>query len=179
MSESHNEQHELERITSRKTAGEPPPLPLNDDALRESWLALGRLLDASGDDFDEAALVANVRRATSKQTARRPTNLLRWAAGLAIAASLLAAALVWRLSGEEGEKPIAHDAAPAPSRDLTLSEAMSHERYAWNDSLDERLADAGEQLIYAAADWRGYEAPYAALDQRMQDLSESLGEDPL
>jgi hypothetical protein len=177
-----NDEHlaELERITARE-AETPPHARLENEApLRESWLALGRLLDAANDDFDEAALVAKLRPATPAAISQaRPRA--RWIGAAAIAASLLTAAIAWRVVSDRDR--LANESAPAArptAGGSSLPETtLHHEHYAWDDSLDERIAEAGEQLIDTSAEWRGYDAPYAAVDQRLQDLTESLGDEPL
>jgi hypothetical protein len=176
-----NDQHlkELERITGREPAGEPLRAEGEETLLRESWLALGRLLDAANDDFDEAALLARLRieAPEEKSASRRSRPLTRWIGLAALAASLLAAAIVWRLA--IGDRDPAAITSQTASNESSSQKDPFAEQFAWDDAFDERLADAGEQLIYAAGDWRGYDAPYAAIDQRLQDLTEALGDEPL
>jgi hypothetical protein len=183
-----NDEHlaeELERITAREAAGETPPhARLEDEAsLRESWLAFGRLLEAANDDFDEAVLAAKLRPAApaNNHHSRRLKPLARWIGIAAIAASLLGAAIVWRVAIGNRERLVGESASPAQRTpgDSLLPETTLDDQYAWDDSLDERIAEANEQLIYTAAEWRGYDAPYTAVDQRLQDLTESLGDEPL
>jgi hypothetical protein len=140
-------------------------------------------LEAANDDFDEAVLVAKLRAATpaALHHSRSRKPLAQWIAIAAIAASLLAAAVAWRVTTGDPERLAGESAPPAEQTpgDSLLPEVTLDDQYAWDDSLDERIAEAGEQLIYTAAEWRGYDAPYAAVDQRLQDLTESLGDEPL
>jgi hypothetical protein len=183
--DEHLEQ-ELEWITSRASADEPSSHALHEDdtALRESWLAFGKLLETASDNFDEAELVAKVRStaAVGIPPSQRSKQLARWIGMGAIATSLLAAAITWRLGGGDRERLTRDSAAPAEQTEFEsspLREEISNEQYAWDDSLDERIAEAGYQLMSVQSDWRGYDAPYAAIDQRMQDLTEALEDEPL
>jgi hypothetical protein len=178
-------EEKLARITARERDGELSPRDEEGESLRESWLAFGRLLEAASDDFDEAALVAKIRSAATAEaiSSSRSAPRTRWIGLAAIAASLLIAAAVWRFANRDREQAprdsVVQRTQDQPSGSSAAEPSAFDEQYSWDDSLDERIAEASEQLIYTAAEWRGYDAPYAAIDQRMQDLHEALGDEPL
>jgi hypothetical protein len=182
---------QLERITALDPPGAASlsePAEEEAAALRESWLAFGRLLESANDDFDEAVLLARVRGGAviHPTPSQAKSSRGRWVWAIAAAASLVAAIIVWRAATEPRERP-AHDPAAQDraiaSRDPALPDANSTRllaaENAWDDALDARIADAGEQLIDVRGDWRGYDAPYAAVDRRLQELSDAVGDESL
>lgn len=148
-----------------------------DAELRECWLAWERLLESTEEDFDEAALLAQVRRAVAETQAApvRHSLVVRWTLLAGVAATVLAAVLAWRFLA--GDAPQVADERSTP--EANPATATAPPRIVWEDALDEQFAHLNEQMIYAGADWRGYDAPYAALDQRLQDLVVALEDDPL
>jgi hypothetical protein len=182
-----NELNELERITLRGESGEgsPPTLDAEAVVLREGWNAWGKLLDSANRDFDESACLNRLRaslesRPNALRASRFPNvSIRRWSILATVAASLFAALVVWRtvINTQATDTSAEHNLAT--QTDVPTLPSTSTTEYAWNDELDQRLDAMTDSLIYAGSEWRGYDAPYAALDQRLQDMTESLDDEPL
>lgn len=184
-------QRQLERATARGVDGESELDP-QTARLRDAWTALGRLLEAATADAPSL----------DRWAQRPPFRPRRWLvpATAALAASLLVAALaawMWR-AGNMPEKP--GTAPPAatfatvksPARQQTAetvaqrSAQVQNPRQpepadapAWDDALDERLAQVGQQVVRFQQDWTSQVAARAVLQYELDQVRADLTENNL
>jgi hypothetical protein len=167
--------------TACETPGSENSEPLDDDTamLRESWLALGKLLDAA-DAESERPLV----RPKDTRSAGLP---LKFIAGLA--ASLLVAFAAWAMLKRGSDvivpvqevtvlpdSPAPIDVAKAP-QDGESVDAI--DEFAWEDSFDEQLAAASQAIRSVQANWNGGDRRYSVLLDQFEQFDEELSEGSL
>jgi hypothetical protein len=141
-----NELRELERITSADPW--PPGEPGHQSTLlREGWSRWTQLLEAADAEWDEAAFVERI------QPPPRSSSGTRWLVCGALAASLLIGlAAAWSLLASRsnhatsGHRPIAGVVPSSRLPSLPAATAQSSGEFAWDDTLDERLADVDGAL---------------------------------
>ena len=167
----------LEQATASETTE-----PLDEDTarLRESWLVLGRLLEAADSESEAPA----VRRSTVRQ------------AGLAVrvvmglAASLFVAFAAWAILRPDADSAV-------PSQELITSAELTNpdsavanrvespraaepvDEFGWDDSFDERLASTSEAIRSAQADWTGGDERYSIMLDQFEQFHEELSEGSL
>jgi len=147
-------QRSLERATSAKEAPQADMDP-QTASLRKAWLAFGQLL--------EAAQPATDLPLDRWQTTPPPARKRRWilpAAAVLAASLLIGVVTTWMLrAANQPQNP-----CPAPEQMVSTSNHVAtptSEQPAavptvngsqWDDSLDEQLAQAGQQMAYAQQD---------------------------
>lgn len=149
----------LEQATTRVPSDEPS----DDEAttLRESWVTLGRLLEAADAELEEVV-----------PQPRRMARSSRWfAVVLTIAAALLVAVVSWRLVKRASESD-----APAPviAADHDDGPDSVASEFAWDDSFEDELARASVAIYSARSDWNTSEASYSSLSDRFAEFEEEL-----
>jgi hypothetical protein len=157
-------QEQLERATA--TGCQPDPAAdAETAALRETWLALGRLLEAASPAGDAIPELHCPRRRTSSRW--------WWAAPAAVAALLLVgAAVAWLPAwSAPGQPPVEVAARPSPVP------ATAEPDLEWDDTLDEEIALASQRLSSLAQEpyrLRSIDSPIAErLKEMDRDLTES------
>jgi hypothetical protein len=142
-------QHRLERATALDPPADPDP---EVAAWRETWTAMGKLLDAGNalDDetarrlleiagVDEPALVSSERKKSNRNPASLPHRLWTRYRSIAVAAVVVSVLLsIAILNFAPNIVPMPNDDPRA--RDITL---------AWNDTLDYRMLALDERLTVA------------------------------
>ena len=158
-------------------------------ALREGWLALGRLIEtaqhASGGppDLQYPAEVAPARR--------RKGVGLKTLAGLAtLAAALLVAAIVTvsfvqdSPDAAKDQPEIAQDERggkqPVLAKDTPkLGGADADDVLAWDSSLDTEIAAAGQEMLRIRADWYASADTSSSIYYRMEQMRQELNDNTL
>ena len=176
-----DELRQLERRLEQATARRLPDgttLDSETAALREGWLAMAQLLEAADAASAEMAPVRPLPPAGSRRT---------WmaAAAAAIAASLLVGgALAWKLSsGGNSVEQVAKDRAPsqqpeplrAPEKDLTAF-PMALPDTSSDESLDEGIARAYQELIRIEQDWHRLGSASAPLANKLEQIGQELSQ---
>ena len=170
----------LEQATAPET-----PEPLGDETatLRESWLALGKLLDAA--DLESAQLPARPQRT---RRAGLPPGFIA-----ALAASLLVALAAWAILKrgsnliEPKQEVAVPTELPAPALDITeVAEAPradesddAVDEFSWDDSFDEQLAATSQAIRSVQADWTGGDRRYSVLLDQFEQFDAELSEGSL
>lgn len=165
-------QHQLEQAT----APECPPHARPDaetGSLREGWLALGQLLEATRPALEEPLQWRPIPRRTL-----RP----RWAlqAVAAAAALVVAATLVWSLMalGRPGGPPPRKTAAVDRKQpDAARSQPESTpdtEPLEWGDSLDEQIVLAGQEIMSAGQDWYHLDDAFGPVRDGLEQVAEDI-----
>lgn len=191
MSETSRDlQAELERATTRRL---PADVELSKDAaeLREGWLALGQLLEASDRSFDPRQLLEKIEtRAPSSDTVdvvspREPriaSSHGAWKRRLAaiVAASLLAAAglAAWWSWNVTIREPSVVPVARQPVVEQNGSDDPVPET-AWDDSFDEQLAVTHERIWQVRATSTVSEARIETLRQAVEQFDSELNSSSL
>ena len=167
----------LEQATSRRL---PDGTTLDSEtaALREGWLAMAQLLEAADSASASAAPVRPLPPADSRRT---------WKAAVAaaIAASLLiGSVLAWKLSsGGNSVEQVAKDRAPsqqpeplrAPDRGLTAFPVAVPDTSS-DESLDEGIARAYQELIHIEQDWHRLGSASAPLANKLEQIGQELAQ---
>ena len=175
----------LHRATSRNLPADAE-LDAQTAALRDGWLALSQLLEAA--DAEQPEPVVTLPAAA---IAVRPGKL--WLAIFALAASLLLVAagawLVatrWNTVGGGGSQvatspqpkdEVSPGVAPVPSN-AVANDAINGE-LAWDDALDDRIADASEAARRVQTVSRGADRDLDFVNWRLEEISRDLATDSL
>lgn len=156
----------LEQQLERATASQSQPnVPLAPEAvpLHEAWLALGQLLEAAGHSADQPVAVL---------VGPPPRERRRWilAAVIGLAASLAAVATIvgtmrgivtaWTARPAESSPPATATASESPgegrgaviARQQQAPVVSRRQGLAWEDTLDEEIALAGQEVIRVGQD---------------------------
>ena len=166
---------QLEQATSHDLSAEQ----LDDETapLRESWLMLGRLLEAA-EENSEALVPASKPRATSAGS---------WRIALAIAAALLIAWVSWSMTRRQPSanptQEIAESAAETNEKSAAAigkeevdapSDSELASEFAWDDAFEEELTKASVAIHSARSDWTNSEASYSSLSDRFAEFEQEL-----
>lgn len=147
--------------------------------LRAGWLSLGRSLAAENHDWDEAALIARLTAALPQQVAlpqeQPPATLQAWLVTSALAAALLLCAglTLYRTQVPAGK----HGLPLASSLPMAASEAAPPGALApraWNDPLDEQIAQAALRIESFHPGWHDLDGSFSALNEQLDTLSRDL-----
>ena len=170
MNDDQKLQEQLERVTA---AGRHMPAGMNDDSasLRDTWLALGDLLDqaAAGKDAESRPAVG---AAPSELKPGRPQ---RWTltATVALAASLLVGVglATSYLIGQSGTSPESTvDLLAKQSPTAALASDLQ-----WDDALDEEIDNAQQAAAVATSDWYAQSAAVGEFNDRIQRMQSEAG----
>ena len=166
----------LEQTLERTTAPmDAPQADLDPDSksLREAWLAFGRLLEAAQprDSVPLCDSVPLLRRSSARQNRRSLLGLHQAvahvgkkhvAAAAALAASLLVGLSVYWLWGGDSAPQcvvpaagnVAADKAAKPSAAAVAQSPVvpAASDLQWNDTLDQQIAEAGQEMALAQSD---------------------------
>jgi hypothetical protein len=169
----------LELATGRDL---PPESPLDPEtaSLREAWLALSQLLEAA-------------EEASPKPVKLRPMppprhHGWRLAATAAMAVSLLVAVtLAWQLlpsrpTGRptaERNEPSARLGKGGVAKAQGLHTEPVASLPAWEDSLDESIAQAQQAVVRLEQDWRAGGDGTDPVYDRLEQLRKEIGENPI
>ena len=172
------EQQALERATA---AGDAPEAELAPEAqsLRKAWLAFGQLL--------ESVASPEAPRLERRMPASRSR---RWAlvAGMASAACLLiclGVARMWMYANQSGsvspspQVAVSTDGAqPAGVGKQASTEAAAGET-AWDDSLDEQIAQVGQTMIGLQPTWSDRSGSFDVVQYELQQVQQEIEEEKL
>jgi len=174
----------LERQMEQATApAERPGGPMDEEtaSLGEAWLAFGQLLEAA----QPSAGLARPMPHASPPPARSRWSLPKV---LALAASLLVAiAVAWKV---RGSKPSPDPAGPsgqvagveprqsAPANGQSPSVPPQTE-LAWNDTLDNEIALAGQAVMSVREDRLGLAGAASSVEYGLQQLEKDIQDSPL
>lgn len=178
----------LQKLLEQATSSGPVKLDsLSPEAreLREAWTGWSELLTRADQSWDERQVLATLAENTSPRQARS-----RWlAAALALSLTLLIgvalgqldfltrqvavddAARLARASPGDSQSPGSMPAGDVPDNG---ADEDGSELLTWNDSFDERLAEARETLTSIHASWHSSSNSQAWLEQQMSDLRSDL-----
>ena len=139
-------------------------------SLRETWLAFGELLDTANPPSDEPIELPQVSRRKSSA---------RWLAAAAmLAASLLVAVtLVW-ISTEPNQiaKP---DKKETPQVEQPKAIAVVADELLWDDTIDEQLAQAGQNIVQVQQDWYQLSEPFSSLQDGVSEMEDDMDQSTL
>lgn len=165
-------------------------------ALREAWLALGRVLDEAEGRLGEP-------RWTPPCTPLPRRRRWKTAALVAVAASAAVGAAValtvWSLGGRDagglsggavasGERPVApgtvkpavnEDLATRPGRQTPQGPALAAGALAWDDPLDEEITAAARSLVAIGGDWPLVSGRIEMVREAVEQVRKDLGDGTL
>ncbi len=162
-------------------------------ALREGWLALDQLIEAtqpSETELPELQFPMQPQPATKSKLAVAK----KLAALATLAASLLAAALLtWSfVDGRQGEKivknqsnetqtpsPIEEVSAPVLVQDEQKPSDTAADELDWDAPLDNEIAAAGQEMLRIQSDWYASDDTSSAVYYRMQQMQQDLSDNTL
>jgi hypothetical protein len=171
------ETEQLQRQLERATAAGCEPDPSADAetaALRETWLALGQLLDAAAPVGDAMPEMRCPRRLAASRWS--------WAALAAVAVWLLiAAGVAWLPAWSvPGQAPVEVAARPSPLPSAAASAQTPAEAgLEWDDSLDEEIALAGQKILSIAQEPYRLRAIDSPIAERLKEMDRDLTESTL
>jgi len=179
----HDELSQLERRLEQATSRGPvpePPLDPEAASLREGWRVLAGLLAAA----DAVAPGPTPLPATPPCAKRRLWVALAVAA---LAASLLVGAVVaWKVVGDKTpDRNIAKVLPPAKTQKQKTQPAATAKQQnptpaapvavpAWDDSLDESIAQARQELIRVQQDWHAIGGASLPVSTRLEEIEQEL-----
>ena len=162
-------------------------------ALREGWLALDQLIEAtqpSETELPELQFPMQPQPATKSKLAVAK----KLAALATLAASLLAAALLtWSfVDGRQDEKivknqsnetqtpsPIEEVSAPVLVQDEQKPSDTAADELDWDAPLDNEIAAAGQEMLRIQSDWYASDDTSSAVYYRMQQMQQDLSDNTL
>jgi len=185
------EQDQLRRRLERATAAEFTADELPSDAetalLREGWVALGQLLETA---YPAGEQPLDLPSLPSRKTAawRNPAVVAALVASL-----LVVATLAWSLMStdgpgnphqivdrENGTTPTVKKESPLPDSDTVPdSDVPEPDELQWDDSFDEQLAMAGEDVIRIQEDWYGLDDAFGPIEAGLKQIAEDIESDSL
>lgn len=179
-----DELNQLRRQLEQATSAEvPPDVSLDDQtrSLRQTWLALGQLLETAQPAPDEPLQLRPMPRRTVRS---------RWrlAAVAVLAASLLvgvALALSWL-----GRTPSGQIATPKSSQDKKSARPEEEQRppavvedqadeWDWDDSLDEQIAMAGQEVVLVQQGWHDLDDAFGSVQVGLEEIEEDIQDETL
>jgi hypothetical protein len=192
-SQEAKETQEVQRILEWATASTAPPEPGMDPqtaALREAWIAWGRLLETAETPMEPSW----IRPAAPRRTVRRwlPLGVGVAAATLAIAAATVWFALAMRRNRAPLPEPEVADVVVQPSRlpqkaggtpapqgiaDSKRGPSQSTSakaEIAWEDTFDHEITQVGEQLIGLEQNWRAGAGTLDLVWSRLGQIQEEV-----
>jgi len=185
---------QLERATAAQGSAEA--LDAETASLRESWLALGRLLEAAEKDLKEPF-------PWKRPPWRTRPNRWKLAGAAALAASLLIGLTVaWSLlrkgppngaTATPGEAAARQQKEPLPASDLAEPKLAVDvpslpqeepktfvDELDWdNDPLDEQLALVGEEIVRIQQDWDAVENTFEPVWEGLEQMAEDIESETL
>jgi hypothetical protein len=142
--------------------------------LRETWIAMGNLLESTNAGDDTGPVQVLPRRAS--QQAKRSSSV-SWA----VAASVLfmAGLAAWfGLNREQSNKPSAQAIASAqkelPSGQSEATLAIDPEATAWDDSLDGELASLSQAASLLDTSWRTRSTRLTAVGDALEEIEQEF-----
>ncbi|MCP5112261.1 MAG: hypothetical protein GY953_15665 [bacterium] len=156
-------QHDLEQAT----AVDAPDAPLEPRtaALRESWLLLGQLIEAAQPVPDEPL---KLKRFPVEPRRGTHTGSPRTVVAVLAASMLVTVTLAWSLTQNASQDIVTKPTDSQPPLDVQ-----------WDDSLDEQIALAGEQLTRVQQDWHSLDDALASVAYAVEEFGEELTDDTL
>ena len=162
-------------------------------ALREGWLALGRLIETAQPARD-ASPALQYPAETVPARCRKPVGL-KTLAGLATLAAALLVAAIATLSFVE-DRPDAVTARPEIAQDerggkqstlpVLAQDAPKQKNgtdaddvLAWDSSLDTEIATAGQEMLRIQADWYASDDTASSIYYRMEQMRQELNNNTL
>lgn len=170
---------ELERRLEEATASRDSAadnLDADTAALRAGWRALGELLETTQPEAE-----VSMPPMPLPPDARRT----RWApvAAAALAASLLVAlTATWYVRGTTPAPKIAANAPKPSTEPIGQKPAVSDDlEIAWDDSLDEEFAQAGQAIIQSQQDWLASASTWRVFhfEDQLEDFKADLDQSTL
>ncbi|MBN1911554.1 MAG: hypothetical protein JW818_17565 [Pirellulales bacterium] len=176
-----------------------PGLDASTAVMRETWLALGRLLESTQSEATEANVphCENRNRHWRDASATQQRAWMGWALAAAVVL-LVGATVLWGLmQGDSGPRPggpgqgkvatVPKDppskapgvlqspvpAAPAANAALTKSELE------WDDSLDDEIRTAGLALLATEQGWNDPARPVNLVYEQLQRIEKDCSQDVL
>lgn len=158
------------------TSHEPLAHAADDETatLRESWTVLSRLLESADAELEE--VVPELKPKSPS------TNWVGFAA--AIVAALVVAFVSWSVVKQAIWSPDSSEEISATNNRAvgdsevaatnTSNDSESQSLFAWEDSLDEDLAQASIAIRSARTDWNSGQAGYSSLSKRFAQFEEEL-----
>jgi hypothetical protein len=202
-----DEMSKLERMLHRATAAPSAPQPGTDPqeaALRKTWLAFGRLLEAAEASAppQRPLTMPNYPRAISASAGRRRRRWLLATVSLVVAASLLivvvaartlnrsfpgnVAGVAARANGQKATSALVADrrsqektkpTAAAPSIAAgTHPPASLVKAASWDDAVDTQIAQVSRQMALVEQDWRARADSLDMVQYRLKGIEEEVGE---
>ena len=173
------EQEKLLRMLDRATASEPggdEPMDPQTADLQQAWRALGRLLESS-QPADPPMVRFPAAPALRRRRLARPVVLAAIAAAIAIAVTLVLLSGNRQPAGELAKTP-----QPAPAgiaKATPVKPAMgksngSTGELAWDDRLDEQIAQVGRRVKGAQGEWSLYGSDYAAVRSGLRAIEQEI-----
>ena len=192
-----DELEKLRRQMEQATAPEVPPdagLDAETESLRRTWLALGQLLEASQPAADRPLELRPMPRRTGhlgRKLAAAATLAASLALGVVVAWALIERAqtdgpasparkVASPESPQEAELPT--DTGPSPVQEQPLPQTVDRDetiRLAWDDSLDDRIAEMGQEVARAQQDWDGLDDTLGTVWQGLEEIEEDIQNDTL
>jgi hypothetical protein len=178
---------QLQLATKRSLPG---GAALDDEtqAARETFLALGIAVEASGGDFDEAKLIARLQRSCLNETlsgekavVRRPAGLDWWPMLLAgvLAAGVLVAIVRIAIVSLSPSGPEVVSAPKTPQRTKSELPEVMLTAVGWSDPLDDEIALAAATLDQLGGRNRGFDGSLLQMNERLEALSHELSVESL
>jgi hypothetical protein len=180
-------QRQLEQATAR---GEVDPAQMDAEtaALREAWIALGRLLPAPEPVQLKAPAEWQVAARVRRPWFRAP--LVAWTVSAAVC--VVVAWSGWHVGRERTTgRPAAQTASSAPAKPLTqlagevavgkraATAAKASKEPQWDDALDERLTRLNQRVIRVQQDWTSQAVAHAVSQYEWERVRRDLSGDSL
>ena len=168
---------QLRRATSRAPIADAA-LDAETAAMRDSFLSLGSAIESAAADFDEDALIANLRGSMAAEStsalqpaARNDSRPKWWLVVLAGALAASALIAIGRIGVVEREPVVAVNVPP------TNGAAEFAVASTWHDPLDEQIASAQTEVQQLAVGNRGLDGSLSEMNDKLEAMSrELLGE---
>jgi len=179
VSDSPDDRRTLERMLTTATASKLPDEAMPDEEtaeLREGWLSLTELLHAADDKFRPDEVLVPLQR-------RNRARMIRRLAAAALAASLLIALTV----GLHYFAATVPNGSPAPPRQVATHDTeqpvvepdLTNDIPDWDDTFDEQLALAGQQVSQVRESWRSPDVSYDVLVDQLYEMEEEITDESL
>ena len=166
------------RLATSRTLQPGVSLDVAATAARDSYLALGSVVESAAGDFDEADLIARLSKVCVETTSSvvvepRTSSARDWwpivLSGALAAAGLVAIARI-ALVSQQANPLIAVVAKP----DQPALIPFARSAVAWNDPLDDEIALAAATIEQFAGRRRGFDGSLLDMNARLDALSQEL-----
>ncbi len=168
-----DELSKLQRELDQATSDHGPtdgPLDAETASLRETWSALGQLLDTAYPPNDKPIPLLRATRSRGRL----------WVLATLAASLLVVIGTTWVLMGIDRSTPsIVPDVDQPAVVQQQQKQPAETDSFDWDDSLDQQIASAGQAIVRVQQDWYYADDAFSPVQDGLEEINEDIQSDML